>query len=463
MYKYSLWATTILTSLLSIPSIAHLKVVPEISLNEIYSDNVNLTNRAFRETELITEIVPMISLSGEFDRKIVEVQYMLEGIHYNNNSRQDKLYQRGSAHYDQPLFKRKGHFYADGVLTQQVLFPQEQAFNTILNSESQSNVGTFQLGPDLNFNIGRKLNGQTRFRYGQTHYFSEDINHAKDFDASGSISSGSVFTFFQATLQAAFRQTTQTNELDLQTSSLNSFFQYQLLRRLQLLFQLGYENTTNQQGRSNSIEGVTWYGGFRYAPTRRTQISFQKGERSFGESMIASLTWFRKRHNINISYDEDITTFARQQIDATPRAQISNVLSTPVQFVPTFNNEILVTKRLEGNYSYLFDRTTLTINLFQIKDQVLNSELFERGRGLNLSVEHQVNSQVILSATSGYTVQRFFTGEIDKRIVGSCFIAFKPTRHFEANAGYSYFRSNSGNFFRNTFENLVSVGFRMIG
>ncbi len=442
---------------------AYLKLTPEISFNEVYTDNVELMPRVLRQSEMITEIVPTLTVSGQAPRKTIEAQYLLQAIHYNRNRLPDKIYQRGNVHYDHSLWHQKINFFVDGVYTQQVLFPESQAFNTVFNSNSQSNVATFQLGPDIEIPMGRKLSSSSKMRYGQTHYISEDIPYAKDFLMETAIRTGSFFRFFRSTLEAKFRQTSQTDSLALQTTSLNGIFQYSLFKHLQLLLQLGYENTNNQRGRSNSIEGLTWYGGFSYSPTKRTQLSLQKGERSFGGSTIFNAAWFRKRHEINVSYDEDITTSSRQQIDFASRANLGNSLSAPSQFVATFNEQILISKKLDGMYSYHLDRSTVAINIFQIKEIVLNSSRHEKGKGVNFILDHQFNSALSLNITSGYVIQKFFNGEEDKRLVGGFLLVYQPTKHFSVNAGASHFNDNSENFLRNTYENLVSIGFRVTG
>jgi len=453
----------ILLSIMHANANAYLEFTPDISLNEVYTNNIELLPKALRQSEMITEIMPTLTISGQAPRKAIEAQYLLQAIHYNKNTLPDKIYQRGNIHYDHSLWHKKVKFFVDGVYTQQVLFPGERAFNTVFNSDNQSNIGTFQLGPDIEIPMGRKFSSSSKIRYGQTHYISNDIPYAKDFLIESLIRTGSFSSFFKGTLDVRFRQTSQTDSLDLQTTSMNGIFQYQLFKHFQLLLRLGYENTNNQRGNNNSIEGFTWYGGFSYAPTKRTQLSFQKGERSFGGSTIFSASWYRKRHELNISYDEDITTSSRQQIDFASRANLGNSLSAPTQFVATLNEQILISKKLDGIYNYHLDRSNLGVNLFHIKEIILNSNRYEKGKGINFTFDHELNRSVSFNMTSGYVIQKFFNGGEDKRFVGSLVLVYQPTKHFGVNAGFSHFGNNSENFLRNAYENLASVGFRVTG
>ncbi len=239
MHKTSLLIMPALLGVLYTNAYAHIKLTPEIGINEIYTDNVDLSPRTARHSEMITELVPTLTLSGAAPRKSINAQYLLQAIHFNKNSQPDKVYQRGNVHYEHSFWHKKMNFFVDGVYTQQVLFPGNKAFNTVFNSDNQTNVGTFQLGPNIELPIGRKLSSSSKIRYGQTHYISEGIPLTKDFLAETAIRTGSVFYFFRSTLEASFRQTSQTDNLSLQTTRFNGFFQYQLLSHLQLIFSVG--------------------------------------------------------------------------------------------------------------------------------------------------------------------------------------------------------------------------------
>lgn len=446
---------------ISAPAYYHLS--PEISVSQYYSDNINLMPRSMKQSEWILEAMPMLILQAESPRSHINAEYLLQGLRYFHKSQADKIYQRGSVHYAREVSRRHVDFYLDGIYTQQVLYPQNQAFSGMLSGENRSDVGTFQLGPDFRYSFGRKINSDLKIRYGQTHYPKVDIPHANDWLADGAIRIGTYVQRLKSSIQYQYRETAQSYDLALKTLTLNGLLQYEISRRLIAFFRGGYEDNKNQRGIQQSLDGYIWYAGFQYFPNRRTQITVQKGRRSFGDSSIISASWYRKRQTFSLDYNEEITTSARQQIDFSPRGNLSNIVSSPSQFSPTQTNQILISKALDATYRYRLDRVGFSINVFQNRNLILTLPIEEKGKGLSCGIDYQFRKNIQFSAQASDVYQTYFNQEKDKRYVIATGLSWQPAKNLSLNGSYQYFLNHSDNYFRKTGENLASIGFRYVG
>lgn len=453
----SMIVTRIIT-LSSLPVYAYQNINHDLSITEYYSDNAVLAPRAFRQSEWITEIQPGIMLSGEKEHLDYSIYYQLQGIYYKHQTQPDKIFHRGFVHIDQSMHQDKINFFVDASLTQQVLFPQEQPFNTLRSSSQTTNVGVFQLGPQWQQAFGSKTQHRVALRYGETHYFSQQASHGEDWLVDGTLQDRQFSSKLTSAIQYQYRKTKQSDQLDFSTLRLNGYLQYQLHPRLAALFQIGYEDHHNQPA-LQSIEGLMWFAGFRYILSRRTQITVQKGERSFGGSTIITADWRNKRHGLSAGYHEDITTSTRQQIDSVQRAGIGNLLTNTNQFNPTFINQMMVTKNLQAEYRYQLPRSHIQLRIYESKNQILNQMFEEQGKGIQIMLMQQLRRDLQWLIESGISRHRFFNLQTDKRLTIGSSIDWQTGHRLSIRCQYQYFINQSPAYLRHTHENIAFMGF----
>lgn len=445
--------------LYSLPVLAYQTLKPEVRLSEYFSDNALLTPRRQKKTEWITDITSSLSLEREEKRYSYRLGYELQGLYYLRNTQADKVYNRGFFHFDRNVSDQKIDFSFNSRFSQEVLFPQAQLFNDFRSNDSRTEVAAYQLGPEIRTSLGPDLKNQLRLRYGQAHYVSQDIPHSTDYLIDGQLQSNTLWRKLTADLQYQYRQTQQINDVQAKTLQLNALIQYMINRHFSLLGQVGFEDSKNRENVQQNVDGFVWFAGVSYRPTRRTQIQVQRGERSFGESTIFSLSTIRRRHQININYSEDITTSAREQIDNTVRTDFNNLLATPNQFTPTFINQIIVSKRLEADYNYVMSRSQFTVTAYQVRNQLLNIDLIEQGKGLTLGLTHDLRQNLMMALSASKSIHRFFNFEEDKRYILSGHLDYQISRPLFFTMSYQHFLNHSSNLLRDTAENIGSIGF----
>ncbi|MCS5709142.1 TIGR03016 family PEP-CTERM system-associated outer membrane protein [Candidatus Berkiella cookevillensis] len=450
-------------SFFSVNTSAYYHLSPEISVSQYYSDNVKLMPRSMKKSEWILEVMPALLLQAESPRSHMDAEYLLQGLGYWNKSHADKIYHRGSLHYERQISRKHMDFSMDGIYTQQVLYPENQAFSGMQSGDNRSDVGSFQLGPDFRYSFGQKIRSDLKIKYGQTHYPSSNLSHVNDWLAEGGAWMGTHVQRLSSSFQYQYRETAQSYDLTLKTLTLNGLMQYEISRRLIALFRVGYEDNQNLRGIQQSLDGYLWYAGFQYFPNKRTQITIQKGHRSFGDSSIVNASWYRKRQSFSLDYGEEITTRARQQIDFSPRGNLNNIVFSPSQFTPTQINQILISKTLDAVYRYNLERVQFSVNAFQNKNIVLASSSEEKGKGVSFSADYEFRRNIHISAKASDVYQRYFNQEQDQRYVMAMGMSWQLARSLSLSGSYQYFLNHSDNYFRKTGENLASIGFRYGG
>lgn len=449
-------------AMLACPSIASQRLKPEVQLNQYFSDNALLAPSPQKQSEWITEILPTLTYEKQDEKSTYTLGYQLHGLYYAKNTQPDKIYNRGFLHVDQKLKRDRLKFLIDGRYTQEILFPQSRTFNNLRTNDIRTQVGAFQFGPDIKTAIGPDVKNELQIRYGQTQYISQDIPHSQDWYAVGKLRSDDLWQKVKAELQYRYRNTKQSNRIEAETISLNAILTYLISTRFSLLFQAGYEDSENLDNVQQNLDGFVWFAGISYRPTRRTQMSVQRGERSFGKSTIFSASTFRRRHRVSVTYNEDITTSAREQLDNTIRSNLNNLLVSTTSFVPTFVNNLIVNKRLEGEYRYTLERTQLVLDIFQIKNNILNTSQNEQGKGVNVSFLHSLQQRTQLNLTAGKLVNRFYNFEEDKRYSFRGVLSHQISRPLYVTTTLQHFINHSSNPARDTNENIASLGIRWV-
>lgn len=157
---------------------------------------------------------------------------------------------------------------------------------------------------------------ELRYTYDQTSVSNggngggnNDASDTSTHTASWALNSGSDFNRFRWSLNASASESEQSDGNDVSRQTVTFAPEYAVVRGFSVLGSIGHESFEEEQNADDDFSGVTWRAGFRWMPSRRTELSATYGrsdndnnvEAQFNHSVTA-------RTRISASYNEVLET-----------------------------------------------------------------------------------------------------------------------------------------------------------
>ena len=282
-------------------------IVPTLSLEETYTDNVTLAPSGSERSEWVTQVIPSILVTGEGTGLRFDARYAPEITYYARGQGDDKIYQRGAAFGRAELVDKLFFFDAGATVDRYNVSIQDTVTTSNINTTgNRATVGTFFASPYLIHDFGTAARAEVRYAYSIID--SNDPSSSQDSTADSinlRLASGPAYRVLSGDL--AYRKATIDFEND---SDFDSEIMLANARRLMtptlaLLGQVGYEDY--KRG-TQEEDGSRWAVGFDWTPSPRTSLVATAGDRFFGNSYYVD---FRHRTRIVLwraGYTEDVTT-----------------------------------------------------------------------------------------------------------------------------------------------------------
>ncbi len=384
---------------------------------EIYTDNVTAQTDDRKDSDLVTEVNPSVSISRQGARIGMDAGYDFIGRYFYRDNSRNNVNHGLNARGDAELVKRRLFVNAASRYSQRIVDPS-QRFNidNLGATGNRSNVWSSSVGSRWQSRFGRLAESRVRYTYNYTTNDAVQLTNTKAQQVNANLSSGAAFSRFSWQFDAAKSRSAiggSINTVDTQAVFVEAG--YALYRRVRLSLRLGHEknprlvaNNANQQQVTN---GVTKTAILNYQPTRRLSLTATYGERSFGETYEGSVVyqtartslqasagrgpfgdtygggvnWLGRRGQVGISYTESLTTrsfLELQRLDSIPRlADASTGELFPVDdqgnpvildpnaevaevsvdvFFPVLANSTFIRKVLRANTSLKGRRNTIT-------------------------------------------------------------------------------------------------------
>ncbi|MGH9197083.1 MAG: TIGR03016 family PEP-CTERM system-associated outer membrane protein, partial [Acidimicrobiia bacterium] len=306
-------------------------VVPELSVKEVFTDNLFLTagdegpgEEPDKEADFVTELTPRINIYGNGRRASVRVNYALQGLLYANNGDENthfhQLFSAGVCELVKQLF------FVDGsaTITQQnrtdtgkgvftnfgpATFLGGVGDNISVTGE-RTTVTTYNLSPYLVHSFGDWAGVELRFGYddvsdsggdeSSTDGTSQSDSGGDDPANDRSSSTDSTSQRYYAKIESGSRfnelpwsATFERQDIDYANADSTRF--QELLGSVTLIYSpeislvgdLGYEDNSFA---GNPESGIIWDVGVRWTPSGRTTLEATYGRRFFGNRYFFNLS-----------------------------------------------------------------------------------------------------------------------------------------------------------------------------
>ncbi len=486
-------------------------VVPELSVKEVYTDNLFLTPKdgilrpdgkvVGKEQDFVTELTPRINIYGNARRASVRVNYALQGLLYANNGDENshfhQLFSAGVCEVVRQLV------FIDGgaTITQQNLTDTGRGVFTnfgpgtflggvgdnISITGERTTVTTYRLSPYLVHSLGNWADAELRFEYddvSQSDVSQSDQDQPMD-DSRGATDSTSQRYYARIDSGSRFNElpwsaTFDRRDIDYENAESTTFqellgsVRFVYTPELSLLGDLGYEDNDFRSA-GDPARGLIWDVGARWTPSGRTALEATYGRRFFGDRYFFNLSHESRRTRWRITYNEVPNTAREAQIDEAAAARggaipiIDPVTGLPTvggAGIPSLSDEVFVQRRLSGGVVLETGRNDFDILVFQEERDFQSSGVRDDFWGASVLWTRNISRLTYLDMSVGWTSVDTNIGLTDERqddLLGLHLgLRRELGRHLTSTIEYRRVDRSSTDPTADLVENRISAGIRLL-
>lgn len=288
-------------------------VKPRISLTETWTDNARLnqgTNNS-KQSDFITEIAPGIRIEARTVRLKGYLDYSLRGQQYAQNTSSARTQNSLNAFGTLEAIDNWLFIDFSGVIAQQSVsaFGTQSTSNTSVNSNS-TETSTYRVSPYVRGQFAGVAEYLLRYNSSTTRSDSGSLAGIDISQLSGQLKGSTPFQQLKWTIdgnqQTTDYSTGRTTEAELYRAMLT----YSILPQFRISASGGWEsnNYASAVQESRNTHGY----GFDWNPTERTQVSFFKERRFFGDGHNISFSHRFPMSSIQYTNSRDVTILPDQ-------------------------------------------------------------------------------------------------------------------------------------------------------
>ena len=285
-------------------------IVPRVSVSETFTDNATLGSAA-RQSDLVTEISPGVSVQSNSGRLKGSFDYSLRNFLYaqgsQGNRSQNSLNTFGS------LEAVEKWLYVDfsGLVSRQTIsaFGTQVASDTSTNANS-TETATFRLSPYVRGRLGSFADYNVRYSHSETSSKSALATNVATDDFSASLSGLTRLSRISWGLDASRQSVGYGSSRKNESDRLNGQLFYLYSPELKFTTRYGVEannySTLTKEPRSSFGYGADW------SPSERTQLSVFRERRFFGDGHTITFNHRLPRSVVRFTDTRDVSVLPNQ-------------------------------------------------------------------------------------------------------------------------------------------------------
>lgn len=426
---------------------------PQVTVQEVYSDNIELAPDGQEEGDFVTELTPAVSLEGRGMRYRVNLDYGLQGLIYADDSSRNRINNLVTGDGQLEVFRDHG-FIDFGVNygPQNVGNVGTVALDNI-SAVPRANVLSYSVTPNWVHDFGNYARANVGYTYDEVISSTDDLTDSSAHTVTGNIHSGSHFETWLWSLDfleqyvddEAFDDTIRFRNITGRTD-------YYITPHWAAIGQLGYDDDDFDS--EDDTSGVLWGVGLRWAPRRQTFFEVIGGERFFGPTFSAQAEHTSRRLRFVANYTEEPTSVrttvlrntAFAVLDPFGQPIIDPVTGQPQQLsvtTPVETGEVVVNKSFSafGAYTGRYHDFELGFTRYELDYQLTGDS--EEGMGPNAAWTWRFTQTSRSRLGIQYIDEEFRSGDESQYTI----VDFALTRQFgrtlEASIGARYFNRDS--------------------
>lgn len=294
--------------------------IPEVSLAEIYSDNITLSRGGDKEDDLVTQIAPAIHADYESRRVRLDLDYRFQALFYLDHKDSNETFHQldGSAKTALPA---NFFFDASARVSQQIVNPElGLVASNVPIYRNFTDVVALQASPYWQYVDDSGLRTLFRYTRGDVDYALEDEGEDRIEDSQLRRSQFSTGTTESGqTLQWSLDYS--KDDVLFESGAENIFEQASLQLGLLVGHKTVFYVTRGEENNEFALDpaeeepdGPFWNVGIRWNSPPKDTFEIFSGERYFGD--YYGLSWNHKGHYINtdVEYSQELYTDAQAQL-----------------------------------------------------------------------------------------------------------------------------------------------------
>ena len=304
------------------------RATPRLTVDEAYTDNVDLAPKGQERSDFISSISPGIGVRGRSRHVTLGVDYDPQVLLYAKDSNRNQVRQRLLGTGQAEVLEKMLFFDASASIDQEIINPREAVGGTDLTAnDNRRTVQTYNVGPTLRNHFGSYADSEVSYHFSAVNVDSEEVSNTTTHDALVSLRNGDYFGVFGWTLTYSESRTersganTGLSDTPSNQRSGRADFQYALFPTFSLLAGVGYDDIEDQT-LTQGIHDPAWDVGFLYRPSRALSFRITQGMRYGDPNTNAELNYkVSAKTEITGSYTQSIQTsqalLARNLSDVT--------------------------------------------------------------------------------------------------------------------------------------------------
>ena len=394
-----------------------LTIRPGISIQELYTDNINLSPNGQEDGALVTEVSPYVIIRARGARNRVNAALRVENLFFHGANKNANTFFQGQFESKTRIWANS--FFVDfrGTHTQANTRNRGRvALDNISQTNSRVDLSTYTISPFWQIQLGGYANGEARVSYSDVIFnnkddTSNDIADSQIHEEKFTLNSSQKFDVLGWKLGLSNREENRESGSGLSSAIndiryFNTFgeINFKLVPRVIVFVRTGYADNDLGLFQLNSRNGVYYQFGGRWKPSSGFELSAAAGNNNF---IRFSMTPFqRAKWQLGYQYNR-VGLNAGSQWDTNFEYSSNNLVWRAGYQVDTVSTQQVLLERnvFDTGVGDINSSSGLTVNNNLNDLTSFRNEVFERKRG-EISVQGTAGKNTLL--ISAYNEERNF-------------------------------------------------------
>ncbi len=383
---------------LSVSYASDWRFTPSFSASEVYSDNINLGVSGKEKGAFVTELTPGISIRNKSARNSLNLDYRVQNLLNSGGNSNFNSFHQLQFDSNSEIIRNSIFLDLNSSIGQQNINNRISANDNFSGKNNRTNVINYSVSPYWTPHFNGYANGEARFKYSQLLLDNNLASDSKNLDYSIRLNSGRRFTWFTWFIDHNRSDQNRSSGEDVVFQNTLGEMRWHINRYFNVFAQAGYVDNQFEQTTGRNDNGLFYSFGGKWKPNHRISLEGAYGNNSFvtlditpirhmhwvttyrnndkgintGDIWESSLEYITKRTIWKGSYSEETTTI-QSVLSGLPGFDNLDEFGNPIfnsvvngvtlsdTTLPTFNNEVLFTKKekyqlhiIQGKVKFLF-------------------------------------------------------------------------------------------------------------
>ncbi len=389
-----------------------LTIRPGISLQELYTDNINLSLDGEEEGAFVTEVSPYVTIKARGARNRINAALRLENLFFHGINKNSNTFFQGQLESRSRLWANS--FFVDlrGTHTQANTRNRGRiATDNISQSGNRVDVSTYTISPFWRIHLGGYAEGEARVSYSNVMVSNNDDNRSNIADSriheeKFTLNSAHKFDVIGWKLGLSNRDENRQSGNVNDIHYFNAFgeINFKVVSRFIMFVRAGYADNDLGLFQLNSKNGVYYQAGARWRPSNGLELSGAAGNNNFIH--LSMIPFQRAKWQVGYRHNK-IGLNTGSQWDTNFEYKMNHLVWRAGYEVDTVTTQQVLLERDVFDSGFVSNNNSsgLTVDNSQNDLTFLSNEVFERKRG-EVSVQGNTGKNTL--RLTGYTEQRNF-------------------------------------------------------